>query len=59
MMEMFVEFTLAVNEAKSDRKVKGCELRHCRSKDLEEEGYKKWKIWQHIPEPSGSKKVEA
>lgn len=32
---MFVEFTLAVKEAKSDRKLEGYELPHCGSKDLE------------------------
>lgn len=35
MTEIFVEFTLAVKEAKSDRKLKGCELPPCGSQDLE------------------------
>lgn len=41
MTEMFAEFTLAVKEAKSDRKLKGCELPHCGSQDLEGVGNKK------------------
>lgn len=41
MTEMFVEFTLAVKGAKSNRKLKAWELPHCGSQDLEGVGNKK------------------
>lgn len=53
---MFVEFTLPVNKAKSDRKVKGCEVPHCGSKDMEEEGDKKVENLATYPRAQGVKR---
>lgn len=41
MIEIFMEFTLAVKEAKSDRKLKGCELSCVGAKIWKEQGTRK------------------